>query len=210
MKRIILTLIYLACWKITSAQVWSNIQVQYDYGHGYGTITTEIGHSSSKYNGFGFVDFDFGRDEGAYFEYGFNRKITANFFGRIEYNGGFLFDEFTPYAHGLLLGGAYQRMAGRSMIEIQLMYRMDIDYIGLTFGHGIQGCLVWGANLFKDKLYFGGNIDVNYYPSRLVQFGTEMQILYCFRELGVGLEIECENWNRKVSIHPKAMIKINL
>lgn len=87
---------------------------------------------------------------------------------------------------------------------------MDVDYMGLTLGHGIQGCLVWGANLFKDKLYFGGNVDVNYYPSRLVQFGTEMQILYCFRELGVGIEIECENWNRKVAFHPKTMIKINL
>ena len=45
---------------VAQAQVWGDIQVMYDYGHNFGTLTTEVGHNHKSGNGYGFVDFDFG------------------------------------------------------------------------------------------------------------------------------------------------------
>ena len=75
---------------MAKAQVWGNLQLQYDYGHNYGTLTTEIGHTQKSGSGFGFVDFDFGKvaDNGFYAEYGYNFKLKKNFYARAEYNGG--------------------------------------------------------------------------------------------------------------------------
>ena len=84
MKR--LSLILLACLMtiMAKAQVYGNMQLHYDYGHNYGTLTTEIGHTHKSGNGWGFVDFDFGKlaDNGMYFEYGYNFRLKNNFYAQ--------------------------------------------------------------------------------------------------------------------------------
>ena len=204
------------CSLFAKAQVWGDIQVMYDYGHNFGTLTTEIGHTDKHGNSYGFVDFDFGAKEsnGMYLEYGYNLHIAKNFFGRAEYNGGLLFEKgfaHGTYAHGALLGGAYQKKIKKTFLELQLMYRMDVDYNARNTGHGLQGTGVWNTTFLKDKVYFGGYVDLNYQGTlKKFEFGSEMQLLYCFREFGSGVEVELENWSGEVSAHPKMMLKINL
>lgn len=37
---------------VAQAQVWGDIQVMYDYGHNFGTLTTEVGHNHKSGNGY--------------------------------------------------------------------------------------------------------------------------------------------------------------
>lgn len=194
------------------AQVYGNLQVMYDYGHNYGTMTTEIGHSHKAGNGWGFVDFDFGKiaDNGMYFEYGYNFRLKNNFYAHAEYDGGILFDSGITYAHGILLGGAYQRTIKKTFLQFNLLYRMDIDYrLGGT-GHGLQGTAVCNRKFFNDKLYFEGYVDLNYKGTEeRFQFSSELQLLYCFNRLGAGTEVEIENYFDEVKVSPKLMLKYN-
>ena len=77
------TLLFLmSMWAmVAQAQVWGDIQVMYDYGHNFGTLTTEVGHNHKSGNGYGFVDFDFGdkANNGMYWEYGYNFNIKRTF-----------------------------------------------------------------------------------------------------------------------------------
>ena len=211
MKR--LSLILLACLTavMAKAQVYGNMQLQYDYGHNYGTLTTEIGHSHKSGNGFGFVDFDFGKvaDNGMYFEYGYNFRLKNNFYARAEYDGGVLFDSGITYAHGVLLGGAYQKFVKKTFLQMALMYRMDIDYRLGTAGHGLQGTAVCNTKFLRDKLYFEGYVDLNYKATEeRFQFSTELQLLYCFnRHFAAGTEVEIENYFTDVKVSPKMMLK---
>lgn len=212
MKKTLLFLI--SMWAmVAQAQVWGDIQVMYDYGHNFGTLTTEIGHSGKSGNGYGFVDFDFGDKEsnGMYWEYGYNLHLGKNFFGRAEYDGGVLFDSGITYAHGVLLGTSYQKRIKKTFLEFQLMYRMDIDYIMGGTGHGLQATGVWNTTFFKDKVYFGGYVDLNYKgtPDKF-EFSTELQLLYCFDRFAAGTEVEIENYFGDVKVSPKMMLKVNL
>ena len=94
MKRTLFLLLCL-CALSARAQVWGDLQVMYDYGHNFGTLTTEIGHTDKVGNSYGFVDFDFGNKEsnGMYLEYGYNLRVKKNFFGRAEYDGGVFFGQ---------------------------------------------------------------------------------------------------------------------
>lgn len=215
MKRTLFLLLCL-CALSARAQVWGDLQVMYDYGHNFGTLTTEIGHTDKVGNSYGFVDFDFGNKEsnGMYLEYGYNLRVKKNFFGRAEYDGGVFFNDVAArskgtYAHGVLLGGAYQKMIKKTFLEFQLMYRMDVDYKEGGTGHGLQATGVWNTTFIRDKVYFGGYADFNYKGTLdKFEFGSEIQLLYCFRELGAGVEVELENWTGSVSAHPKMMLKV--
>lgn len=209
------TLLFLmSMWAmVAQAQVWGDIQVMYDYGHNFGTLTTEVGHNHKSGNGYGFVDFDFGdkANNGMYWEYGYNFNIKKDFYAHVEYNGGVLFDSGITYAHGILLGGAYQKKIKKTFLQAQLMYRMDVDYINGTTGHGLQGTGVWNTSFFKDKVYFGGYVDLNYKGTiDKFEFSTEVQLLYCFDRFAAGTEVEVENYSGDVKVSPKMMLKVNL
>lgn len=197
---------------MAKAQVFGNMQVMYDYGHNYGTLTTEIGHSQKTGNGWGFADFDFGKiaDNGMYFEYGYNFQVKNDFYAHAEYNGGILFDSGTTYAHGLLLGGTYQRVIRKNFVQFNLLYRMDIDYhLGHT-GHGLQVTAVYNRKFLNNRLYFEGYVDLNYKATEeRLQFSTELQLLYCFNHLGAGTEVEIENYFEDVKTSPKLLLKYN-
>ena len=195
---------------MAKAQVYGNLQLQYDYGHNYGTLTTEIGHTQKSGNGFGFVDFDFGKlaDNGMYFEYGYNFRLKNNFYAHAEYDGGVLFDSGITYSHGVLLGGAYQKSIKKTFLQFNLLYRMDIDYRLGNTGHGLQGTAVCNTKFLRDKLYFEGYVDLNYKATEeRFQFSSELQLLYCFKYFGAGVEVELENYFGKVQCSPKMMLK---
>ena len=48
MKKIYILIFMCLMATMAKAQVYGNLQVQYDYGHNYGTLTTEIGHTQQK------------------------------------------------------------------------------------------------------------------------------------------------------------------
>lgn len=212
MKKLSILIFMCLMATMAKAQVWGDIQLQYDYGHNYGTLTTEIGHTQKSGSGFGFIDFDFGSiaDNGFYAEYGYNFKLKNNFYARAEYNGGVLFDSGITYSHGALLGAAYQTIVKKTFLELHLMYRMDIDYRFGGHSHGLQGTAVWNRKFLKDKLYFEGYVDVAYKASYdEVIFSTEMQLLYNFKYFGAGVEVELENYFGNVKCSPKMMLRYN-
>ena len=107
-----------------------------------------------------------------------------------------------------LLGGAYQTVVNKTYLEFQLKYRMDIDYRMGDTGHGLQATAVWNRKFFNEHLYFGGYIDVAYNATvDHITYGTELQLLYCLKRFGVGIELEMENYVTDFKASPKLMVK---
>ncbi len=210
MKKLSILLVMCLMATIAKAQVWGNAQAMYDFGHKYATITGEIGHNHKSGNGFGFFDLDLGRkaDNGIYFEYGYNFKLKNNFYAHVEYDGGVLFNSGITYSHAALLGGAYQTVVNKTYLEFQLKYRMDIDYRMGDTGHGLQATAVWNRKFFNEHLYFGGYIDLAYNATvNHLTYSTEIQLLYCLKRFGIGIELEMENYVTDFKASPKLMVK---
>lgn len=210
MKKLCILMFMCLMATMAKAQVWGNAQAMYDFGHKYATITGEIGHDHKSGYGFGFVDLDLGRkaDNGMYFEYGYNFKLKNNFYAHIEYDGGLLFNSGLTYSHAALLGAAYQKIINKTYLEFHLKYRMDINYLAGNTGHGLQATAVWNRKFLKEHLYFGGYVDVAYNASvNHLTYSTEIQLLYCFKRLGAGVEVELENYSNKFKASPKLMVK---